>query len=338
MSKIIASLGHIDTSPFGAHLEVLLETGHVDTVRINTVRWPLDHLEEAIRFIRAWFPSAEILLDLGQKLRLLLPGEPAPMHVGKQVVISRQPSPNWGSFNRDMTGVEFTNGAVVTMRDGKVKGEIIESDDRSVTVRIVFVDPHEPFLNNMSGVSFPTLNMSRCTYEEKERQVLTLACEYDIEMVASSFIETAEDVEALGAILQELGVRSIPVLKIESQKAVNNIVPILRELKGLHSDGTVMIARGDLFIEADPLALGANQYVITEACRSAHVPFIAATGLLHSMMWNAIPSRAEVIDADTAVRSGAQFVMFAEETGSDSQHPIEIVHAMKRIIDLARDF
>lgn len=346
MSRIMVSLGHTNVRPWGAHLNDLLGLNIIDTMRINTARWPLDHLTEALQVIREHRNPVRVLIDFGQKLRLRITGGDLTVEPGLLVKIRTRPGFDKISFNRDLSAERFAAGEPLIMRDGKVTGEVVDQDDGTLTIRLTTVDPHEPFLNDMSGITFPRKSIARSLLEEKEHAVLDIAGVYKADMIASSFVESTEDAISLArAVCEDDEKRgrqnTVAVYKIESKLAVRDIHEILsaslafdRSVRRQQA-AMVMIARGDLYVEGGPLALARNQRRITKACTNLSVPFIAATGYLRSMMWGQEPSRAEVIDVDTAVRSGASHVMLAEEAGPDVPHAVRVVETLHTIIENA---
>ncbi len=105
------------------------------------------------------------------------------------------------------------------------------------------------------------------------------------------------ELENLG-VLNKLGV----ILKIETQSAYNNLTGILLEGMKIYPLG-VMIARGDLAIEAGWKNIARIQQEILSICNAAHVPDVWATQVLENLAKKGIPSRAEITDAATALQA-----------------------------------
>ncbi len=92
------------------------------------------------------------------------------------------------------------------------------------------------------------------------------------------------------------------VAKIETKEGVRNLPSIITALIA-HGIGGVMIARGDLAVEAGFNNLARTQQEILDVCASAHLPVIYATGVMETAMKNGLPARAEIIDVATSCRA-----------------------------------
>jgi site-specific recombinase XerD len=78
------------------------------------------------------------------------------------------------------------------------------------------------------------------------------------------------------------------IAKIENQEGVDNIDEILSHCYG------VMVARGDLGVEIEYQKIPTIQRQIIKKCQERKKPVIIATQMLHSMIENPRPTRAEV--------------------------------------------
>ena len=116
------------------------------------------------------------------------------------------------------------------------------------------------------------------------------------------------------------------ISKIENTMAIQNI----EEIIGV-SDG-IMVARGDLGVEASMEDLPHYQKDIIKRCR-AHSKFvIVATEMLESMKENLRPTRAEVSDVANAVLDGTDAVMLSGET-TVGKYPVNVVKTMADICE-----
>lgn len=336
MTLIMATLGTHDGPPWADQLPQLLATDVVDAVRINVTRWSEEQIRGAVGVVRELRPETNILIDLGQKLRLRPPGEKK-LYVRKGNVISIARNPYTYpmlrklTFRRDMTKARFKVGDLVLIRDGKLRGTVCKETDTHVDIQIEFAEEGENYINVFSGITFPNTDLKRCVYGERELAMIKLAAKLQVDMIASSFIESAEDIQELLEVLGDW--EPIIVPKIESQRGVENINEIIDALP--EERRLIMIARGDLFVETGPVDFGCDQQIIIDACHDEDTPFIVATGVLRSMRTNLMPERSEVIDVFYAVRNDAAYLMTAEET-NNSPHPVKVVEMLHAIIQHAR--
>jgi pyruvate kinase len=165
------------------------------------------------------------------------------------------------------------------------------------------------------AISLPSLT-------EKDLDDLRFGLEQGVDMVALSFVRSADDVRALREVLGPAPVRV--VAKIEKPQAWENIDAILEETDG------VMVARGDLGVEMALEKVPRIQKSILSRARRYGKFAITATQMLESMIENPTPTRAEVSDVANAIYDGTDAVMLSAET-SVGKYPVEAVKFMARV-------
>jgi len=101
------------------------------------------------------------------------------------------------------------------------------------------------------------------------------------------------------------------------------------------ADG-IMVARGDMAVEAGNEVVPIVQRRLIALCRAHAKICIVATQMMGSMVDNPEPTRAEVSDVATAVIQGADVVMLSDETANGS-YPIEAVREMKKVVLYAQN-
>ena len=213
--------------------------------------------------------------------------------------------------------------------DGKVKTIVTDIvSDTAIKVRI----ENPGTLMSNKGINLPNTDFAGDIITEKDMRDLQYGLDKDIDFVALSFIQSADDVRQLRKILKDGGSHARVIAKIETKAAIE---PETMEEIVKESDG-VMVARGDLAIEAGDFVVPVIQRKLIELCRRHCKLVIVATQMLSSMTDNPSPTRAEVSDVANAVIQGADVVMLSDET-ANGDYPIETVQEMRRIIMYTQD-
>lgn len=193
-------------------------------------------------------------------------------------------------------------GERIWFDDGKIGGVITAAGPGELTATITSAAPQGTRLRAEKGINLPDsrLRVSALTEQDATdlEQVRGLA-----DIVSMSFVRTSSDVRELLVHLDPEVDRNLDVLlKIETVAAFQALPDILLELMKW-ADVGVMIARGDLAVEAGFERLAEVQEEILWLCEAAHVPVIWATQVLDTLARTGMPSRAEVTDAAMAQRA-----------------------------------
>jgi len=214
-------------------------------------------------------------------------------------------------------------GDDILLYDGKIRGVItsVREADKSVSVRI----ENSGVLIGRKGINLPDTNFGGEIITKKDREDIIFGSESDVDYVALSFVQTADDIKELRRLLTNLSSDAKIITKVETKLALENLESIVQV-----SDG-VMVARGDLAYETMPESVPTWQREIIRLCLKHDKISIVATQMLASMLEQPEPTRAEVSDVATAVIVGADAVMLSDETAM-GRYPIEAIKIMKRII------
>jgi pyruvate kinase len=328
-TKIIATLGPASNS--AEIIRELIAAG-VNVFRLNFSHGTRDDHSVAISRIRdaEWAAgrSIGILQDLsGPKIRtgLLEGGTPITLQAGDELRIAAGDFVG-GPGRVSTTYAELPKlvrpGDMLLLDDGHVQLRVEESDGREL--RTVVVDGG--MLGEHKGINAPGVKLPSGALTPKDAEDLAFGVGAGVDMVALSFVQTADDVLRAREELVKLGAPRLPIIaKLERPEAVEHVEAIL------HACDAVMIARGDLGLELPLERVPRVQKEITRRARSLGVPVILATQVLESMRLEPRPTRAEVSDAANAVDDGVDAIMLAGETAA-GKFPVRAVQVLDMII------
>ena len=180
-------------------------------------------------------------------------------------------------------------------------------------------------LGEKKGINLPGVAIKVPTLTEKDEADLAFALEAGCDIVAVSFVQTADDVRYGKRRIAELGGDAWVVAKLEKPQAVDHLDSILE------AADAIMVARGDLGVEMPPEKVPAIQKHIIRKATEYRKPVITATQMLESMIENPRPTRAEASDVANAIYDGTDAVMLSAESAA-GKYPVESVAMMSKII------
>ncbi len=213
--------------------------------------------------------------------------------------------------------------------DGYIISKVLEKKDDHILVEV----QNSGILKNQKSVNIPNVKLPLEAVTKQDIEDLKFGCSYDIDIVAASFIRSADHVFQIKKILEKENKKDVLVIaKIESSEGVDNFEQIADAADG------IMVARGDLGVEVDLSLVPKLQKIMVSKCYTACKPVVIATQMLESMISNPRPTRAEVSDVANAIYDSASAVMLSAETAA-GKYPVETVEQMKKIIHEAeQDF
>ncbi|MBR3353543.1 pyruvate kinase [Candidatus Saccharibacteria bacterium] len=330
-TKILATIGPSTNS--AEMIEEAIMAG-VNGCRLNCSHGTNEERDQQIKWIREAAAkkgrSVAILQDLqGPKIRLgKIKNNRLDLAKDDEVILQ------YGEFEHDggfTVPVQYNLaekvkvGEPLSMFDGKVKAEVVEIvSDVAIKVRIL----NDGFIMSNKGLNMPDTDFGGDILTKKDLADIEYGANCDYDYVALSFVQSAADIVRLKQLLLSLGSTAKVIAKIETKKAIasdEHLEEIVRE-----SDG-IMVARGDMAVEAGAEVVPIVQRKLIAMCRTHAKLCIVATQMLSSMVDSPEPTRAEVSDVATAVVQGADAVMLSDETANGS-YPLETVKEMKKII------
>ena len=301
----------------------------MNVVRMNTAHATPDGIRTIVHNVRTVSPHIGLLIDTkGPEVRTTDVESPINYKTGDVVKIFGRPGM---VTTHDIINVSYSD----ITNDVKVGDEML-FDDGILSVKIientgpmlVGVVQNDGVLGARKSVNVPGVHIDLPAVTEKDKANILLAVEEDIDFIAHSFVRNAADVKAVQDILDSKGSDIKIISKIENQEGVDNIDEIIDASYG------IMIARGDLGIEVPIERIPGIQRLIISKCIQKHKPVIVATQMLHTMINNPRPTRAEVTDIANAIYYRTDALMLSGETAT-GKYPVEAVRTMSAIAERA---
>src|SRR5574344_235735 len=321
-TKIVASIS--DRRCDTGFIRELFDAG-MNVVRMNTAHASADGIRTIISNTRAVSRHIGILIDTkGPEVRSTGNDEPIQYRIGEKVRIYGNPDKD---TTHDEVNLSYPNiaedvnvGDDILFDDGELDMKVVGKEGNCLIVEV----QNDGKLGSHKSVNVPGAHIDLPALTEKDKKNILLAIEQDIDFIAHSFVRNREDVLAVQRILDEHHSDIKIISKIENQEGVDNIDEIIEASYG------IMIARGDLGIEVPIERIPGIQRQIIRKCVQAKKPVIVATQMLHTMINNPRPTRAEVTDIANAIYYRTDALMLSGETAY-GKYPVEAVKTMAKI-------
>ena len=325
-TKIVASIS--DRRCDVDFIRQLFNAG-VNVIRMNTAHASEEGIKNIIRNVREVSRHIGILIDTkGPEIRTTGCEGHIEYKAGDVVKLFGRPEID---STHDIVNLSYENFAAdvqegdhVLFDDGALDMVVIGINGPAVIAQVT----NDGVLGSHKSVNVPGRHIDLPALTSKDRKNIMLAIEQDIDFIAHSFVRSAADVRAVQAILDAYNSDIKIISKIENQEGVDNIDEIIDASYG------IMIARGDLGIEVPIERIPGIQRQLIRKCQEKKKPVIVATQMLHTMINNPRPTRAEVTDIANAIYSSADALMLSGETAS-GKYPIEAVRTMAAIAEQA---
>lgn len=257
--------------------------------------------------IRTTFSEKDIFLKTGDKIRV--EGNPAGITSRNAIYVS------YPNLTRRMAV-----GKNILIDDGEVDLNVIEVHPN----HLICESQNDGVVGSRKSVNIPDVRIDLPSITEKDVKNILFAIENDVDFIAHSFVRSKQDVLDVQKILDEHNSHIKVIAKIENQEGVDNIDEILRVAYG------IMVARGDLGIEVAQEKIPAIQRALIRKAIHYKKPVIVATQMLHSMIKNPRPTRAEITDIANAIYYRTDAVMLSGETAY-GKYPVESVRTLTQV-------
>jgi pyruvate kinase len=324
--KIVVTLGPASVGK--SVIKNIIKNG-ADVLRLNFSHGDENFFVKAIENIRSISGDTGILIDLpGPKIRTgRLAEDSVPLSKGIRIILTDRYVVSDGKrifIDYPYLGKDIKLNSLVYIDDGKIKLKVIKKLNENELEAEVLTNG---ILKPEKGINFPDSVLSIPSVTDSDKKFLKFGVKHGVDMFAVSFVRSREDILYVKNFLKSKCAEKdfLIIAKIEKIEAVKNIEKIAQVSDAL------MVARGDLGVEAPVENIPLEQKRIISVANFYKKPVITATQMLLSMVENESPTRAEVTDISNAIFDGTDAVMLSEETAV-GKYPVEAVKYMSKII------
>lgn len=325
-TRIVATIGPRSESQ--EVLEGLVAAG-VNVFRLSMAHGDIPSSIERLRRLRSIVGELAIMVDIpGPKIRAGSFGStPVALEMNSSLTIEEgfgQTSTAQQIFiERENVLANLKVGDRIAVGDGGLLLRVTESG-QSVVATVVAGG----MVMGKPGLSLPASIIDGVLPTDDDRERLRALHDEDFDLLAVSFVRSAEDIISVRATLARPDV--MVMAKIETFEGIENIDAIVE------ASDAIMVARGDMGVRLPIEEVPHMQKLIVRSGVRAARPVVVATQMLESMTHAPVPTRAEVTDVANAVLDGASAVMLSGETAIGDD-PVGTVETMDRIVRRAEE-
>ncbi|MDR1883841.1 MAG: pyruvate kinase [Prevotella sp.] len=299
----------------------------INVVRMNSAHMTEEGFVQVMTNVRAVSPYIGIMMDTkGPEIRTTktATGEKIVVKTGDKLKVTGDlnflSTPEQISVSYPSIVQDVPVGSALLVDDGETAMKVIDKTADYLLCEI----QNDGTIGSRKSVNIPGVSVNLPSITAKDRRSIEIAIENKADFIAHSFVRNKQDVLDVQKILDEYNSPIKIIAKIENQEGVDNIDEIYETAYG------VMVARGDLGIEVPQEKIPGIQRLLIRKAIEYKKPVIVATQMLHTMIENPRPTRAEVTDIANAVYYGTDAVMLSGETAY-GKYPVEAVRAMAQI-------
>ena len=302
-TKIVATIGPKTSSP--KKIMSLYNSG-MDVARLNGSHNSLNWHRKTILEIRNQLPIIPILIDIpGKKIRTENL-EYDFFFKAKDIIIltcdEEYSGPNKIPITNKKLYLYLKKGNKILADDGTLSFKV----QKVVKKDIYCVCLNKGQLKSKKGINVPGVKIKQNLLTEKDKLFLNFAKKNSVDFIGISFVESKKHINTIRNFLNTDKISIIA--KIENLEGLKNKEEIIQSADG------IMIDRGDLSVETDLETIAIYQKQIINTANKYSKPVIVATEMLHSMINNPFPTKAEVTDISNSVIDGCSATMLSGET------------------------
>jgi len=302
-----------------------LRAAGMSLARLNGSHADLDWHKTTIARLRKVLPDVPILLDIpGRKIRTLQLEHEPQFAIGDTIILTTDQSHN--GLEKVPVGhptlhEQLHDGATVLADDGTLRFTVLKTEGPDIYCRAEVAGT----LKSRKGINVPQVKLVSEMITDRDRTMVAFAKDNGVDFVGVSFVESAEQIEGIRTLT---GGTPRIVSKVENQGGLDNLQEIIEATDAL------MIDRGDLSAETNFEMMALFQKQILTAAGENGVPVIVATEMLHTMVENSFPTKAEISDITNSVIDGGAATMLSGETAIGA-NPVTAVEVMRSVASAA---
>jgi pyruvate kinase len=303
-----------------------LHRAGMNVTRLNGSHADLDWHRSAISRIQRVLPDVPILFDIpGRKIRTVQLSHEPSFAVGEVIILTsdkRHDGKTKVPVNYSNLHGDLSVGNTIMADDGTLRFTVVKLDGQDIHCRAETAGQ----LKSRKGINVPFVSLNTPQVTPRDEQMIEFACDTKVDFIGLSFVESAKHITAFRDLIDGRGPRIIA--KVENQGGIDNIHEVVE------AADAIMIDRGDLSVETSLYDVAIKQKQIIAVARCHGKPVIVATEMLHTMIQNPFPTKAEVSDISNAVLDGCAATMLSGETAVGG-FALEAVDTMRSVIEAA---
>lgn len=322
-TKIVCTIGPTSESP--ESLKELRRAG-LSVARLNGSHNSLEWHGDTVARIREFLPNVPILLDIpGRKIRTLQLAHEPEFDVGDEIILTTDQSHDGSRkvpVGHPTLHEQLAPNATILADDGTLEFTVIRVSGPDIICRAETAGK----LKSRKGINIPKVRLVSEMITDRDRKMVQFAKDFGIDFIGLSFVESAEQIQAIRSLTGGSWPRIVS--KVENQGGLDNLSEIIRATDAL------MIDRGDLSAETSFETVSLFQKRILKEAKSVGMPVVVATEMLHTMVENSYPTKAEISDITNSILDGCSATMLSGETAMGA-HPVRAVEVMRAVADAA---